>query len=113
MKRASLLALSSEWEGLPCVLTEAMSLRLPIVSARCPSGPAEMLLQGNGGLLCPVGDADALACGIERILDDPDGARERAEEAFSQLGRFSPERVTRQYENLARELAEEGLAYAA
>jgi glycosyltransferase involved in cell wall biosynthesis len=106
MKRASLLAMSSEWEGLPCVLTEAMSLRVPIVSTRCPSGPAEMLCDGRAGLLVPVADVSALADGIERILEDGNGARERVEEAYANLGRFRPEHVTRQYEALACELAD-------
>ncbi len=105
MARATMLVMSSEWEGLPCVLTEAMSLRLPIVSTRCPSGPTEMLLEGKGGLLVPVDDAAALAAGLLDALDHPDAARARAEAAYAQLDRFRPEPVTRQYEALARKLA--------
>jgi len=106
MARATLLALSSEWEGLPCVLTEAMSLRLPIVASRCPSGPSEMLLEGRAGLLCPVGDSRALAQGIADILDGPDEAKQRADEAYAHVDRFRPERIAREYEDLARELAD-------
>ncbi len=108
MKRASLLAMSSEWEGLPCVLTEAMALRLPIVSTRCPSGPAEMLLEGRAGLLCPVGDTAALANAIANVLDDQTAARERSLIAEANLQRFHPVPVTRQYEALAEELAAMG-----
>jgi len=110
MGRAAMLAMSSEWEGLPCVITEAMSLGLPIVASRCPSGPAEMLLEGKGGLLVPVDDVDALAHSMREILANPDAARARAAVATAHLDRFRPEQVTRQYEALARELAAIGAA---
>jgi glycosyltransferase involved in cell wall biosynthesis len=106
MARASLLAMSSEWEGLPCVLTEAMALGLPIVATRCPSGPSEMLLDGRAGLLVPVGDTRALAAAAEQILAAPETARERARIASEALVRFLPETITPRYEALARELWE-------
>lgn len=106
MSKASMLAMSSQWEGLPCVLTEAMLLGLPIVSTRCPSGPTEMLLDGRGGLLVPMDDRHSLAAAVEQVLDDPTGARARADEASAHLDRFRPSNVTRQYEVLAEELAD-------
>lgn len=105
MAKSSLLVMSSEWEGLPCVLTEAMTLGLPIVSTSCPSGPTEMLLGGRAGRLVPVGDVDALTRSIEDALDAPDETRRLAEVASANLDRFRPEPVTRQYEALADELA--------
>ena len=105
LARASLFALSSDWEGLPCVLTEAMCLRKPVVSTRCPSGPAEMLLDGDGGLLVPCGDADALAAAMQDVLTRPEAARARVETAYAALGRFRPETVTPQYQALAEEIA--------
>lgn len=105
MAKAAVVALSSDWEGLPCVLTEAMALRTPVVSARCPSGPAEMLLEGKGGLLVPCRDPAALAAGILDVLGDPAAARARVEVAYAALDRFRPERVTPQYEALAEEVA--------
>lgn len=106
MAKSSLLAMASQWEGLPCVLTEAMTLRLPIVATRCPSGPTEMLLDGRAGLLVPTDDSEALARAMAQVIDDPQGARERVEEAAAHLGRFEPASVTRKYERLAKELAE-------
>jgi glycosyltransferase involved in cell wall biosynthesis len=105
MAKAAVLALSSDWEGLPCVLTEAMALRTPVVSARCPSGPSEMLLEGKGGLLVPCRDPAALAAGILDVLENPATAAARVETAYQALDRFRPERVTPQYEALAEEVA--------
>jgi glycosyltransferase involved in cell wall biosynthesis len=68
MRKASVLALSSKWEGLPSVLIEAMACGCPVVSTDCPSGPAEILAGGQYGHLAPVGDAQTLAGAIDKVL---------------------------------------------
>jgi len=68
MKQAALFVLSSAWEGLPTVLIEALALGIPVVSTNCPSGPAEILAHGQYGELVPVGDTDAMAQAILRVL---------------------------------------------
>ena len=69
LARASLFVLSSRWEGLPTVLVEALCCGIPAVSTDCPSGPREILNEGQYGQLVPVGDADMLARAIEKTLD--------------------------------------------
>jgi len=71
MSRAALFVLSSLWEGSPNVLTEALSLGVPVVSTDCPSGPSEILAGGRHGHLVPVGDPQALAGAILETLDSP------------------------------------------
>jgi glycosyltransferase involved in cell wall biosynthesis len=79
---ADLFVLSSDYEGYPLVLIEAMRAGLPIVSTDCESGPREILDGGRFGRLVPVGDAEALARAIEQALAEPAEAallRDRAE----------------------------------
>ena len=65
--RADLFAMSSIFEGLPTVLLEAMTLRVPIVSTDCPSGPAE-LLTAHPERLVPMRNPEMLEAGILSLL---------------------------------------------
>jgi len=79
MRRASVFVLSSAWEGLGNVVIEALACGCPVVSTDCRSGPREILEDGRYGELVPVGDDEAMAAAIERVLrDPPDPERQRA-----------------------------------
>ncbi len=68
---ASVYAFSSDWEGLPNALIEAMALGLPIVATDCPcGGPATIMTNEVDGLLIPVKDVKAMEEGINRLLED-------------------------------------------
>ncbi len=71
LARAAVFALSSDWEGLPTVLVEALACGTPAVSTNCPSGPEEILEGGTFGELVPVGDHKALAAAISAQLKQP------------------------------------------
>lgn len=78
---ADMFVLSSDQEGFPLVLIEALGAGLPTVSTDCGGGARQIL--GDCGRLTPVGDARALAAAMEAALDEfpaPDRLRGRAAE---------------------------------
>lgn len=82
VNRARLLLLTSDYEGLPTVLIEALALGTPVVSVDCPSGPREILRGSLAEGLVPMDDEPALAAAIARfatkekeIALDPDVLR--------------------------------------
>lgn len=69
VKHAQLFCLPSLYEGMPNALIEAMVCGTPVIASDCPSGPREILDNGNRfGCLAPVADADALAVAISEIV---------------------------------------------
>lgn len=88
-RNAQFFVLSSDEEGLGIVILEAMASGLPVVSTAC-GGPATVVNDGKTGLLTPVGDAQALAEAMQRLISDPPlrqslgcEARRAAEARFS------------------------------
>lgn len=61
MKLSDIVILSSKFEGLPNVLLEAQYLKKYIISTNCPTGPKEILSDGEYGSLIKIGDHKNLA----------------------------------------------------
>lgn len=81
MRNAAALILSSNTEGLPTVLMEALACNTQIIATDCPHGPSEILQQGRWGTLVPVGDVQAMAQAMSAYLQQPScfAVAERAE----------------------------------
>jgi len=100
MARAQTLILSSRYEGWPNVLLEAMSLGCPVISTDCPTGPKEILLDNEFGLLVPIDDPEALANALEKLLFDGVQRLYYQKQALRRSQDFSLERIGSQYVNL-------------
>lgn len=62
IKTASLFVLSSDYEGLPNALIEAMVMGMPCISTDCSPGGARMLIEsGVNGIITPCGNSEVLA----------------------------------------------------
>lgn len=79
---AAVYAFSSDWEGLPNALLEAMALGLPIVATDCPcGGPRTVMKDGENGLLIPIKDEDRMAEGICWLIEHPEEAEHMGDNA--------------------------------
>lgn len=83
------LIFPSRLEGFGLAVAEAMACGLPVVTSDSSSLP-ELVVEEQGGFLCPIDDVEALAAAVQRLAENPGlcgemGAfnRARAEEQFS------------------------------
>ncbi len=65
------VALPSQTEGLPRALLEAAAMHLPLIASDIP-GCRELVVDGENGYLCPVGDVAAWAHALERMIQEAD-----------------------------------------
>lgn len=83
---ASILAVTSQYEGFGMMITEAMAAGVPVVAYNCPSGPGDIITNGVNGWLVSPGDEKAMA---ERIIWLMDHDKERQEMGVNALHRSS------------------------
>lgn len=67
---ASVLVMSSRYEGLPMVLLEAQAFGLPIVSFACKCGPKDIVANGETGFLVEENDIEGLARQLAKVMKD-------------------------------------------
>ena len=79
---ASLYVLSSDYEGMPNSLMEALGIGLPCISTDCPCGGPNFLIKNKeNGILVPVGDYEIMANEIVRLLKNETEAINMGENA--------------------------------
>jgi GalNAc-alpha-(1->4)-GalNAc-alpha-(1->3)-diNAcBac-PP-undecaprenol alpha-1,4-N-acetyl-D-galactosaminyltransferase len=100
LRRADLFVLSSVTEGFPNVLCEAMAVGLPVIATNCPSGPDEIVVSGQNGLLVPVGDSQAMAEAIITLMKDPKQRNELGSRAKAITSTFSLEKVLARWDQI-------------
>ena len=94
IKDARAFVLSSDYEGVPNALLEAMALGLPCIATDCLGGGPRMVIEdGVNGLLIPMGDEAALAEAMRRLLRDPEAAERMGRAARETAESFRPDRV--------------------
>ena len=87
LPKGEVYAYSSDYDGMPNCLLEAMALGMPVISTDCPcGGPATVIKDGVNGLLVPVGDTKAMADGICRLIEDKVLAERLGNEAVKLRG---------------------------
>lgn len=103
IKDASLFVLSSDYEGMPNALMEAMALGLPCISTDCDGGGAKFLIENEkNGLLVPKGNIGLLAAAMDKMLSDRIFAEQCGLEAHKICKRLAPEKIYVEWEQFIK-----------
>jgi glycosyltransferase involved in cell wall biosynthesis len=103
-RAADATILSSSWENFPHTVVEALAVGTPVLAMEA-GGVAEVVRNGENGLLVPAGDTAALGAAVRRYFAD-DGLRERLRGAAADsVADYAPERVLGQLEETLRRVA--------
>ncbi|RJL24128.1 glycosyltransferase family 4 protein [Bailinhaonella thermotolerans] len=95
--KASLVALTSRFEGFGMTVAEAFGCGVPVISFDCPRGPREIVQSGHNGVLVPSdGDDDgvpAYAAALRRLMEDGELRRKLAANALVSAADYDIERI--------------------
>ncbi|MBE5063456.1 glycosyltransferase [Lachnospiraceae bacterium DSM 108991] len=95
---AEFFVISSDYEGMPNALIEAMALGIPVISTDCPcGGPAELISNENMGILTPVKNVKALSRAMECYASNHGLAVRYGSNAKKILTKVSPDSVTKRW----------------
>ena len=105
MINGAVAAFSSDYEGMPNAMLEAMALGLPVVATDCPpGGPRMVITNEENGLLVPVGDEKALAAAMNRLIENKKLAQKLGENAARIGERAGAETIFREWEDYVLEI---------
>ena len=96
--------MTSRYEGLPLVLLEAKQYGLPIVSFNCPTGPSEIVIDGENGYLINDFDIEEMSNKICKLIEDKELRGRFSENSLNDTEKFSKERILQQWIHLIEEI---------
>lgn len=95
--KSDMLVMSSNYEGFPMVMIEAMACGLPVVSFDYKCGPKDIIQTGINGLLVPNGDIQALADAMMKVMEDEAYRKMLSQNARKVVDTYSEQAVMSQW----------------
>ncbi len=90
---AGMYVSTSDWEGFPNSVLEALSIGLPVISTDCDFGPSDLIENNVNGILVPVNDVDALCSAMCKIADDEQFAKSISKQAQKTREKYSADKI--------------------
>lgn len=94
---SSIFALTSDYEGLPLVVLEAMVCGLVPVCFACPTGPRDIITDGKDGFLIPVNNMDMFADKLALLMQDEERRIEMGLHAIKRADDFAPDKIAHRW----------------
>lgn len=104
---SSIYVMSSRFEGFGLVLIEAMSCGLPCISFNCPHGPAEIIKDGENGILVENGNIEKLAEAMEELINDEEKRIMMGQNAYKSVQKYAPDNIMKKWVELFNKLTNE------
>lgn len=103
-RNASILAMTSKYEGFGLVLVEAQSCGLPTISFDCPTGPRNIINDGKDGFLIKNGDISDFSKKLSKLMNYNELIEQMSKKAIDNSKRFDIEIITKKWIKLFDEL---------
>jgi len=105
LKESRMFLLTSDYEGIPNALIEAMCVGLPCVATDCSPGGARLLIDNfHNGILVPSGDIDAISAACIYVLDCPEEGEKFGIAAQNISENFSPSIIYPKWESYIKSI---------
>lgn len=101
-REAALFVLTSRFEGLVMVLLEALTHGVPCVAFECPSGPDEIITEGENGYLIPCFDTSLMAARLRFLVDNHVLRRQFSDATKEAIAPFELEAIIDRWEEVIR-----------
>lgn len=99
-KESTFLLMTSIYEGLPMVIGEANAFGLPVVAFDCPTGPAEMIINGKNGYLIEDGNYEDFINCVNSLVDNTRMLETMSLEAFNASKKYSIKYISSMWSSL-------------
>lgn len=95
---SKLFVMTSDFEGMPNALMEAMAIGVPVICTDCPcGGPRSLIRTNDEGILIKCGDLDNLVLEINKMISDTQLAKTVSRNERARALAFSSERIMKEW----------------